>query len=57
MVGRGSCTSAVSAIIEETRGARGAGRLKSVRAGLQRSAIAAMCAGVVPQQPPTIERP
>ena len=55
-VGRGSWTSGVAAIMLETWGGRLAGRSPGVRPRA-RSAIAAMCAGVVPQQPPTIETP
>ena len=52
-VGRGSCTSGVEVIIEETSIGPGAGRAAGTRPST-RSRIAAMCSGVVPQQPPTI---
>ena len=60
IVGRGDWTSGVAAIIELTcagrRCGRGLGARPPVRS-LTRSAIASMWAGVVPQQPPTIETP
>ena len=55
-VGRGSCTSGVAVIAEETCGVRGAGRGAGVL-GVQRSLIARMWSGVVPQQPPTTVTP
>ena len=55
-VGRGSCTSGVAVIIEETSVARVSGRAFASRPPT-RSTIAAMWSGVVPQQPPTIEMP
>ncbi len=55
-VGRGSCTSGVAVIIEETCGAPGSGRGPASRPPT-RSTIARMWSGVVPQQPPTIETP
>ena len=55
---RGSCTSGVAVIIElETCGGRGAGRAPARAPARSARAIAAMCSGVVPQQPPTIETP
>ncbi len=56
IAGRGSCTSGVAAIMLDTCGGRGAGRGPGVRPAT-RSASALMCSGVVPQQPPTIDRP
>ena len=55
-LGRGSCTSDVAVIIEERSGGPAAGR---GAAGFPptRSTIAAMCSGVVPQQPPTTLMP
>ena len=56
IVGAGSCTSGSAAIIEEMCGGRGAGR-GAMACEAQRSWIARMWSGVVPQQPPTIETP
>ena len=56
IVGAGSCTSGAAAIMLDTCGGRGAGRAL-IECEPQRSLIAAMCAGVVPQQPPTMPTP
>ena len=55
-VGRGSCTNGVAAIMLETRRGAGSGRAGTVSRA-QRSRMAAMWSGVVPQQPPTIATP
>ena len=53
---RGSCTSGVEVIIEETSIGPGAGRSPGTRPAT-RSRIARMWSGVVPQQPPTMPTP
>ena len=55
-VGRGSCTSGAAVIIDASRGEAASGRSTGSRPPT-RSTIAAMCSGVVPQQPPTIPTP
>jgi hypothetical protein len=56
-VGRGSCTSGVEVIIEETSIGPRAGRVEVARFSPTRARIARMWSGLVPQQPPTMPTP